>query len=292
MLTRRIFRPSDIGVGAVIGGEVFNVLVIIGTAILATPDVYMPLKMDSLSFHRDVFFYSLSVVVLYLSLQNSVIDTGDTVMLLMGAVSYSTTVIYSGTIRSWLKKKRMRAHERRVQRELERQASQGAELEEVPGSPGSPGGKGRRKSLSWKSLEEPLLSVVDTMDRQVSEGDEVEHFFEEHRDSKVLKKWESARNSADPLEGSVIYIRVELRNRLMDKKHIGEERFVWLHDDCLMVSAGVGPGDKNQDEENRLDMVYEYGNHRHHNLLRMNILILFYLLLNIYLYYYMHFSLK
>ena len=36
--TIAIYQPSNIGVGAVIGGEVFNVLVIIGTALLATPE--------------------------------------------------------------------------------------------------------------------------------------------------------------------------------------------------------------------------------------------------------------
>ena len=48
-----IWQPSSIGVGAVVGGEVFNVLVIIGTAVLATPDEYMPLKLSKLSFSRD-----------------------------------------------------------------------------------------------------------------------------------------------------------------------------------------------------------------------------------------------
>lgn len=48
-----IWKPSSIGVGAVVGGEVFNVLVIIGTAVLATPKEYLPLKLSKLSFCRD-----------------------------------------------------------------------------------------------------------------------------------------------------------------------------------------------------------------------------------------------
>merc|ERR1719199_2409838 len=44
--TISIFNPSNIGVGAVIGGEVFNVLVIIGTAMLATPARYLPLRIS------------------------------------------------------------------------------------------------------------------------------------------------------------------------------------------------------------------------------------------------------
>jgi Ca2+/Na+ antiporter len=54
--TISIFNPSDIGIGAVIGGEVFNVLVIIGTAMLATPEKYLPLRISNFSFFRDVFF--------------------------------------------------------------------------------------------------------------------------------------------------------------------------------------------------------------------------------------------
>merc|ERR1740121_2857832 len=56
-----IFRESDIGIGAVVGGEVFNVLVIIGTALLATPSCYMPLRIGRFNFGRDVFFYAFSV---------------------------------------------------------------------------------------------------------------------------------------------------------------------------------------------------------------------------------------
>ena len=48
-----IWKPSSIGVGAVVGGEVFNVLVIIGTAVLATPKEYLPLKLSKTSFIRD-----------------------------------------------------------------------------------------------------------------------------------------------------------------------------------------------------------------------------------------------
>merc|ERR1719359_494892 len=68
--TIAIFNPSDIGVGAVIGGEVFNVLVIIGTAMLATPDMYLPLRISKFSFFRDVFFYVISVLLLYLILKD------------------------------------------------------------------------------------------------------------------------------------------------------------------------------------------------------------------------------
>eukprot|EP00418_Pyrodinium_bahamense_P087641 CAMPEP_0179074376 /NCGR_PEP_ID=MMETSP0796-20121207/33054_1 /TAXON_ID=73915 /ORGANISM="Pyrodinium bahamense, Strain pbaha01" /LENGTH=117 /DNA_ID=CAMNT_0020771597 /DNA_START=1 /DNA_END=350 /DNA_ORIENTATION=- len=68
--TIAIFHPSNIGVGAVIGGEVFNVLVIIGTALLATPVAYLPLKLQPFTFFRDILFYVVSVALLYWVLQD------------------------------------------------------------------------------------------------------------------------------------------------------------------------------------------------------------------------------
>eukprot|EP00438_Fugacium_kawagutii_P032382 Skav234885 [mRNA] locus=scaffold840:462015:481830:- [translate_table: standard] len=77
-----IWKPSSIGVGAVVGGEVFNVLVIIGTAVLATPQEYMPLKLSKLSFNRDpqrmdIFFYIASVLLLYITLHDGEVNRTD-----------------------------------------------------------------------------------------------------------------------------------------------------------------------------------------------------------------------
>ena len=84
--TIAIFKPSDIGIGAVVGGEVFNILVIIGTALLATPAAYMPLRLDGFSFSRDVFFYGLSVGMLYCVLKDGVVTRAESLTLLGGAV--------------------------------------------------------------------------------------------------------------------------------------------------------------------------------------------------------------
>jgi len=96
--TISIFNPSDIGVGAVIGGEVFNVLVIIGTAMLATPDTYLPLRISNFSFFRDVLFYMVSVMMLYFILKDGQITRKESLSLIAGAVVYSTTVATSSMI--------------------------------------------------------------------------------------------------------------------------------------------------------------------------------------------------
>merc|ERR1740138_709260 len=97
--TISIFNPSDIGVGAVIGGEVFNVLVIIGTAMLATPAAYLPLRISNFSFFRDVLFYIISVMMLYHILKDGFISRAESLSLLGGAVVYSTVVATSSRIR-------------------------------------------------------------------------------------------------------------------------------------------------------------------------------------------------
>lgn len=95
--TISIFHPSDIGVGAVIGGEVFNVLVIIGTAMLATPEMYLPLRISNFSFFRDVSFYMISVMMLYIILEDGQISRAESLSLIVGAAVYSTTVAMSST---------------------------------------------------------------------------------------------------------------------------------------------------------------------------------------------------
>lgn len=103
--TIAIFHPSNIGVGAVIGGEVFNVLVIIGTALLATPEEYMPLHVGQYSFWRDVIFYVISVMLLYHALHDGRIDGWNVMWLLSGAVVYTMTVVYSGRFRKFFRRK-------------------------------------------------------------------------------------------------------------------------------------------------------------------------------------------
>jgi Ca2+/Na+ antiporter len=61
-----VLTNSAVGVGTVVGSELFNMLVIIGGVCLVTPK---PLQLDWRPLSREVFFFSLSLVlVLWVSL--------------------------------------------------------------------------------------------------------------------------------------------------------------------------------------------------------------------------------
>jgi Ca2+/Na+ antiporter len=53
--------------------------------------------------------------------------------------------------------------------------------------------------------------------------------------------WAKARGSTNTAAGSVLGVRVDLRNRMMDRNAHFEERFMRLTQDHLMVSTVVGP---------------------------------------------------
>merc|ERR1719359_2018502 len=121
--------------------------------------------------------------------------------MLSGAVMYSTTVIFSGKLRAIVHDLHFRVSSvKEKTAHFARQAS-------------------RRLSVaSWDRGNDPLLEGINEdlgFSKQVS--DEVEEFFKEHRDSGVQEKWHAARKAKNPVLGSVMHVRVELRNRLMDR---------------------------------------------------------------------------
>lgn len=101
--TVSIFKSSDLGLGAVVGGEVFNLLVLCGAAVLATPAVYMPLPISKFSFTRDCLFYAISICLLYWVLYDSTIELYEALILLGSGVVYSTTVALSVRLNRGLK---------------------------------------------------------------------------------------------------------------------------------------------------------------------------------------------
>jgi len=212
--TIAIFNPSDIGVGAVIGGEVFNVLVIIGAAMLATPQKYLPLEISRFSFGRDVIFYIVSVIILYFILRDGFVSRGETLILLGGAVSYSTTVIFSSRIRAacitFMNRFAPRPKEHVPSGSLQ------AALD---------GGTGTASFASTVSA--PDCPDCRTASKEPSED--------------AVKAWAKARMSADPASGSVVAIKVDVRSRMIDQHPIAFRRFMWLTQDALMVSAAVEP---------------------------------------------------
>jgi len=207
--TISIFHPSNIGVGAVIGGEVFNVLVIIGTAILATPEEYLPLKLGRFTFFRDVIFYVASVGILFWVLHDGNVSRFNAAVLLGGALCYTTCVVFSSKILAFLSQPRWRRLVRSTTRRLTRPAT-------------------RKISLA--------LSEISGIDDDDSDSD-----APIEADPAMVAQWVNSRESTEPTEGSVLAVRVDVRNRMMDRSRHMEERYVWLRGDALLVSTAVDP---------------------------------------------------
>jgi len=246
-----IFQPSSIGVGAVIGGEVFNVLVIIGTALLATPEIYMPLRLGAFSFLRDVTFYIISVGLLYWALQDGEVTRVNCLVMLAGAVAYSTTVVLSPKLRrlfsvgfySYLKHKAKRV----------------------------------MRTISSASLSLPRDPTVD--DLASTDSDlrllDSEDGTPNGVDGELLRQWTLAGQCHDPCEGTVLGVRVDVRNRLMDRSHRVDKRYMWIREPnewnakgALLVSTGVDPKNHmKHDGKYANGIMYDYAEHmdqQHH----------------------------
>lgn len=204
--TISIFHPSNIGVGAVIGGEVFNVLVIIGTAVLATPKEYLPLKLAKFNFFRDVIFYAVSVGMLYWVLHDGVVTRAQALILLCGAVLYTTVVVFSGRMSDALTSRMSRFGARSATRRMSRR-------------------------ITW--LSKKLSGDLG--------GDSDDEEDEPEPDPLMVQEWVKAKTRKEPSEGTVLGVRVDVRNRLMDRNHLFEERYAWLCDDALYVSTTLDP---------------------------------------------------
>jgi len=85
-----LYTGSDAGIGVVVGSEIFNLLVIVGAAIMAAPVV--PLQLERVPFARDVIFYALSIALLYYCLLDKSISWNESTMLLGAAALYVVAV--------------------------------------------------------------------------------------------------------------------------------------------------------------------------------------------------------
>jgi K+-dependent Na+/Ca+ exchanger-like protein len=88
---------ADTGIGAVVGSAVFNILVIIGLTGALSPKV---VGLDFRPFVRDLAFFLLSVVLLYVTMRDKVIDWVDSVVLLSGYVLYLVYMAFNARINS------------------------------------------------------------------------------------------------------------------------------------------------------------------------------------------------
>lgn len=91
-----LYTGSDAGIGVVVGSEIFNLLIIVGCATLAAPVI--PLQIERVPFARDVIFYALSIVLLYLFLADHVITWNECTTLLGAAAVYVIIVYFTTDI--------------------------------------------------------------------------------------------------------------------------------------------------------------------------------------------------
>jgi K+-dependent Na+/Ca+ exchanger-like protein len=80
-----VLTNSAVGAGTVVGSELFNMLVIIGGVCLVTPK---PLNLDWRPLSREVFFFSLSLIMILVVLNDGIVEVREAVALLSGYALY------------------------------------------------------------------------------------------------------------------------------------------------------------------------------------------------------------
>lgn len=90
-----LYTGSDAGIGVVVGSEIFNLLIIIGCAILATPAQFLPLQLEKVPFSRDCIFYFVSIILLYITLLDKIVQWNEAIMLLCAAAVYVVSVYFT-----------------------------------------------------------------------------------------------------------------------------------------------------------------------------------------------------
>jgi Ca2+/Na+ antiporter len=88
-----LYTGSDAGIGVVVGSEIFNLLIIVGAAVMCAP--ILPLKVEKAPFTRDSLFYLLSIVLLFVFLADKTITFQEASILLVAAVVYVLCVYFT-----------------------------------------------------------------------------------------------------------------------------------------------------------------------------------------------------
>lgn len=99
-----LFTGSDAGIGVVVGSEIFNLLVIIGCTIMAAPA--SPLQLQRLPYTRDILFYFVSIILLYIVLEDKAVSAFEAWGLLGAAGCYVLAVYFTSDLKpyapSWM----------------------------------------------------------------------------------------------------------------------------------------------------------------------------------------------
>merc|ERR1719428_2121257 len=84
---------SDVGVGTVVGSEIFNMLCIVGGAIIFSP--LLPMQVKKVSFIRDCFFYFASIALLAWTLADGYVSQFEACVLFAGCILFACTVTFT-----------------------------------------------------------------------------------------------------------------------------------------------------------------------------------------------------
>jgi Ca2+/Na+ antiporter len=88
-----LYTGSDAGIGVVVGSEIFNLLIIVGCTVLATPA--LPLQIEKVPFARDVTAYFISILLLAWTLQDMMVQWYEAYILLFAAACYVAIVYFT-----------------------------------------------------------------------------------------------------------------------------------------------------------------------------------------------------
>ncbi|OLQ05694.1 hypothetical protein AK812_SmicGene11077 [Symbiodinium microadriaticum] len=197
---------------------------------------YMPLQLGKFSFGRDVLFYCVSVALLYYALHDMQISQWDVAILLCGGAVYVLVVVYSTKLRRFFQGLLAR---RRLARDLSRKLS-----ERRAGT----GDSGVYSDNSDSDLSSSaLFRMSPLLNPKTNEPDPLK-----------VRYWNDASHCKDPYSGTVLKVRVDMHNRLMDRVHKSDDRYVVLMESALMVSTLIDPRTLGQSESRCASgMVYD-----------------------------------
>merc|ERR1740130_2581135 len=94
---------SEVGVGTIVGSDVFNLLVIAGLSTLAAP--VAPIKLDPSPIVRDVLFYAISIVLLMFVISGGRVEQWQAAGLASMTIVYGLAVAYWSRLDAYCKRR-------------------------------------------------------------------------------------------------------------------------------------------------------------------------------------------
>jgi Ca2+/Na+ antiporter len=152
-----LYTGSDAGIGTVVGSELFNLLIISGATVMATRS--LPLQLDVAPFTRDVFFYGVSMALLYWILSDKKVEFWESLVLLTASVLYVGAVYFTTDVAEmvWGAKA---APNRQLSDQPDRQPSDQSARQLLDEAARQPSKPRRRKSSSFHGVEVQVEKII------------------------------------------------------------------------------------------------------------------------------------